>query len=92
KEPTNSDQKKKMKMMSRTEGWRKRRADELGCAGVIISEEAVYKVSALQGLTGTSKSSATRMETYLRNSETLKLLKSSTKCFPTERPFCESLQ
>src|SRR5271157_5293165 len=44
KGPASSDQKRKTKMMSRTEGWRKRRADELGCAGVIIGEEAVYKV------------------------------------------------
>src|ERR1700681_3739441 len=33
--PASSDQKRKMKMMSRTEGRRKRTAGEFGCAGVI---------------------------------------------------------
>src|ERR1022692_2862387 len=57
KGPTSSDQKRKMKMMSRTEGRSKRRADELGCDKGIRCEEAVYrvskqafKVSRLQGL------------------------------------------
>jgi hypothetical protein len=35
KGPVSSDQKRKMKMISRTEGRRKRSAYELGCAGVI---------------------------------------------------------
>src|SRR5208282_5055732 len=35
KGPASRDQKRKMKMMSPTEGRRKRRADEVGCAGVI---------------------------------------------------------
>src|ERR1700689_998760 len=45
KGPASSDQKRKMKMMSRTEGSRKCRADELGSDGGIKVEGAVYKVS-----------------------------------------------
>src|SRR5260370_33035978 len=49
KGPASSDQKRKMKMMSRTEGRRKRRGDELAWAEGIKDEEAVYKVSKTSG-------------------------------------------
>src|SRR6266851_3803061 len=49
KGPASNDQKRKMKMMSRTEGRRKRRGDELGWAEGIKDEEAVYKVSKTSG-------------------------------------------
>src|SRR5580658_2160975 len=61
KGPASNDQKRKMKMMSRTEGRRKRRANGLGCAGVIkvcrasMKKECTrvqsFRVSKFQGAT-----------------------------------------
>src|SRR6267378_3423723 len=47
--PASNDQKRKMKMMSRTEGRRKRRADELGFAGVIKVFGSKVRIRSVQG-------------------------------------------
>src|ERR1035438_9899035 len=69
KGPASTDQNRKIKMMSRTEGNRKRRANELGCADVITvciaflsikqsHEEAVYAETRHQASVMTSSCGA----------------------------------
>jgi hypothetical protein len=82
-----------MKMMSRTEGSRKRKTDGLGCAGVI----KVYKVSKLQSFKVSKfqkesvKAGDPNCDVSLQLGHLAALKRGLHQNIPSEQPSCESV-